>query len=54
LTGATVLAIVRGGDGVLIPTGAEKLRPDDLLATAGTTDAIDAARRLLSGQASPE
>jgi CPA2 family monovalent cation:H+ antiporter-2 len=53
LTGATVLAVVRGADGVLIPTGTEKLYPDDLLATTGTADAIDAARRLLSGRAAP-
>ncbi len=48
LTGATVLAIVRGADGLLIPTGKETLQPNDLLAVAGTVEAVEAARVLLS------
>lgn len=48
LTGATVLAIVRAGSGVLVPTGREVLRADDLLAIAGTRDSIEAAREILS------
>jgi CPA2 family monovalent cation:H+ antiporter-2 len=48
LTGATVLAITRGGEGVTVPTAREVLRPGDVLALAGTREAIDAARLLLT------
>jgi K+:H+ antiporter len=48
-TGATVLAIARGGEGVLVPTGHEQLRVHDVLALAGTHEAVEAARELLSG-----
>jgi CPA2 family monovalent cation:H+ antiporter-2 len=50
-TGATVLAISREGQGVLVPTGHEQLRIDDVLALAGTHEAVDAARAMLSGEA---
>jgi CPA2 family monovalent cation:H+ antiporter-2 len=46
-TGAAVLAITRGTSEVMIPTGHEVLEPGDLLAMAGTTESIDAARELL-------
>ena len=49
-TGATVLAIARGGEGVLVPTGHEQLRVHDVLALAGTHEAVAAARGLLSGE----
>ncbi len=48
LTGATVLAIARGEDGVLVPTPREILRVGDVLALAGSHDAIDAATALLT------
>ena len=48
LTGATVLAIQRGTEAVLIPTGHERLLAGDVLAVAGTPEAVEAARRLLS------
>ena len=48
ITGATVLAIRRGSDGLLVPTASEVLRSDDVLALAGTHEAVDAARRLLA------
>jgi len=48
-TGATVLAISRGAEGVLVPTGQEALQVDDVLALAGTREAVDAARALLTG-----
>ena len=48
ITGATVLAIMRGEQGVLVPTAREVLRAGDILALAGTHDAIDAARKLLA------
>jgi CPA2 family monovalent cation:H+ antiporter-2 len=51
-TGATVLAIGRGDIG-LLPTGKEILEEGDLLALAGTHDAVDAARTLLKAQKSP-
>jgi CPA2 family monovalent cation:H+ antiporter-2 len=46
-TGAVVLAITRGDESVLLPTGGEQLRSGDLLALAGTTAAIEGARRIL-------
>lgn len=50
VTGATVLAIRRGVDGLLVPTAEETLRAGDVLALAGSRDAIDAARLLLEPQ----
>jgi CPA2 family monovalent cation:H+ antiporter-2 len=47
LTAATVLAIVRPTEPVLVPTGHETLQNGDVLALAGTHEAIAAARRLL-------
>jgi monovalent cation:H+ antiporter-2, CPA2 family len=48
MTGATVLAISRGEGGLLIPTARETLRSGDVLALAGTEDALAAARALLT------
>ena len=47
MTGATVLAIVREGEDIIAPTGDDVLHAGDVLAVAGTTDAIDGARQLL-------
>lgn len=47
VTGATVLAIHREGSPALIPSADERLRANDVLAIAGTTEAIEAARALL-------
>jgi CPA2 family monovalent cation:H+ antiporter-2 len=47
VTGASVLAIARGDEGLLVPTAKEVLRAGDTLALAGTRDAIAAARILL-------
>jgi CPA2 family monovalent cation:H+ antiporter-2 len=52
LTGATVLAIRRGDESVLVPSGHERLRAGDILAIAGTHDAVRAAKRLLSEECS--
>ncbi|MBU8894614.1 potassium transporter [Corallococcus sp. H22C18031201] len=49
MTGATVLAIRRGDADVLVPTAQEVLRAGDVLALAGTHEAIDAARAVLEG-----
>ncbi|MBI4229611.1 MAG: cation:proton antiporter [Planctomycetes bacterium] len=46
-TGATVLAITRGEEGILVPTGQEVLRSGDVLAVAGSQEAVGAARALL-------
>jgi CPA2 family monovalent cation:H+ antiporter-2 len=56
VTGATVLAITRPEGGALeprLPTGREVLAAGDVLALAGTRDAVDAARRLLAGGDDP-
>jgi CPA2 family monovalent cation:H+ antiporter-2 len=42
-----VIAISRGPDVVLVPDGHELLQAGDVLALAGTREAVDAARRLL-------
>jgi CPA2 family monovalent cation:H+ antiporter-2 len=52
-TGATVLAIARGEGGLLVPTAEEVLQAGDILALAGTHEAVAAAQRLLA-QAAPE
>ncbi len=46
-TGATVLAISRGEDVVLVPDGHAELQLGDVIALAGTSEAIEAAKRLL-------
>ncbi|MEP7088316.1 MAG: cation:proton antiporter [Gemmatimonadota bacterium] len=46
-TGATVLAIVRAGEQVLVPRGRDVLRAGDVLAVAGSADAVAAARALI-------
>ena len=50
-TGATVLVILRGGAGV-VPTADEPLRAGDVLALAGTREALAAATEILRGVAS--
>ncbi|AKJ00970.1 CPA2 family monovalent cation:H+ antiporter-2 [Archangium gephyra] len=54
MTGATVLAIQRGEEGAVVPTAQEVLREGDVLALAGTHEAIDAARAVLETPRSPE
>ncbi|HXS81769.1 MAG TPA: cation:proton antiporter [Methylomirabilota bacterium] len=46
-TGATIIAISRGEDVVLVPNGHEVLQAGDVLALAGTSAAVEAARLLL-------
>jgi K+:H+ antiporter len=50
-TGATVLAVTRSEGGVIVPTALELLRPGDVLALAGTHEAIAAAAETLRGPA---
>jgi monovalent cation:H+ antiporter-2, CPA2 family len=47
LTGATILAIQRGDRSVVIPSGHDRLEAGDVLAVAGTQDAVTAAKDLL-------
>lgn len=49
VTGATVLAIVRDGHGSDLPDAHDPLRAGDVLAIAGTDDAVAAAVELLQG-----
>jgi CPA2 family monovalent cation:H+ antiporter-2 len=53
-TGATVLAILREGEQVLVPSGHEHVHAGDVLAVAGTEDAVAAARELIVGNLEPE
>lgn len=48
LTGATVLAIQRGSESILVPSGHERLSEGDVLAIAGTHEAVQAAKELLA------
>lgn len=48
LTGATVLAIQRGTESIPVPSGHERLMEGDVLAIAGTREAIEAAKQLLA------
>jgi len=52
-TGATIMAISRGEEVVLVPDGHEVLQAGDVLALAGTSSAVEAARRLLEQSAPP-
>ena len=51
LTGATVLAISRAEGALSAPAAGDRLRAGDVLALAGSHDAIEHARRLLGGEA---
>ena len=46
-TNATVLVIVRGGQDILLPVGADRLAAGDLLAIAGTEKAVREGTRVL-------
>jgi CPA2 family monovalent cation:H+ antiporter-2 len=48
-TGATVLAIVRGTEGMAVPDAHVPLVAGDILALAGTAEAIEAATTVLDG-----
>ncbi len=49
-TGATVLAIQRGSEGLVVPSAHEPLRAGDVLALAGSSEAVAAARSLLQSR----
>jgi CPA2 family monovalent cation:H+ antiporter-2 len=46
-TGATIVAISRGEEVVLVPDGHERLQAGDVVALAGTRNAIESAKHLL-------
>ncbi len=50
LTGATVLAIVRAGKPTLMPNALETLSAGDVVALAGSHEAVEAARELLQAK----
>ena len=47
-SGATVLAISRDGQEIIVPAAGERLQAGDVLALAGSHEAIDAAKELLA------
>jgi CPA2 family monovalent cation:H+ antiporter-2 len=49
-SGATVLAISRSGESIVVPAAGERLRAGDVLALAVTHEAIAAAKELLSAR----
>jgi len=51
-TGATILAISRAGESVMVPPASEALRAGDVLALAGTREAVESARELLGADPS--
>lgn len=53
LTGATVLVIQRGAEGITFPAANEVLRQGDVLVLAGAQEALEAARKLLAPEALP-
>ncbi len=53
LTGATVLAIQRGAQSIAVPSAADTIESGDLLALAGSSEAISAARLLLQPPGPP-
>jgi CPA2 family monovalent cation:H+ antiporter-2 len=54
VTGATVLAIIRGTTGVTIPTAGEQLKEGDVLALSGSHEAVEAAREYLQSNVGSE
>jgi monovalent cation:H+ antiporter-2, CPA2 family len=48
ITGATVLAILREQEQVLMPSGPQVIREGDLLAVVGSRDAVESARALVA------
>jgi CPA2 family monovalent cation:H+ antiporter-2 len=53
LTGATVLALLRGGKPHVSPRGDTRLEQGDVIAVAGTHDAVDGVRAMVSPQPRP-
>jgi K+:H+ antiporter len=47
-TGASAVAITRGAEDVIVPTGGERLREGDVLELVGPAERVEQARRLLT------
>lgn len=54
LTGATVLALLRGDEHVISPRGDQRLQPGDVIAVAGTHDAVDGVRAMVEQSPEPQ
>jgi monovalent cation:H+ antiporter-2, CPA2 family len=52
-SGATVLAISRNGESIVVPTAQERLQVGDIVALAGSHEAIEAATELLQVGSTP-
>ncbi|MBX3224474.1 MAG: cation:proton antiporter [Labilithrix sp.] len=53
VSGATVLAITRGDASLLVPAAHERLHAGDVLAVAGTREAVACARAIVTGSDEP-
>jgi CPA2 family monovalent cation:H+ antiporter-2 len=47
VTGATVLALIRGDEHVISPRGNTRLNPGDVIAVAGTHDSVAGVRSMV-------
>ena len=47
VTGATVLALIRGDEHVISPRGNTRLNPGDVIAVAGTHDSVAGVRLMV-------
>ena len=54
LTGATVLALLRGDDQFVSPRGDQQLQDGDVIAVAGTHEAVDGVRAMVSPKEQPQ
>jgi CPA2 family monovalent cation:H+ antiporter-2 len=50
LTGATILVVMRGDGDAILPTGKDLLLAGDVLTLAGTPEAVEAAKGILTGK----
>ena len=53
LTGATVLALLRGDDQFVSPRGDQRLQNGDVIAVAGTHEAVDGVRAMVNARSEP-
>jgi CPA2 family monovalent cation:H+ antiporter-2 len=52
-TGATVLALLRGDEQIVSPRGDQTLERGDVIAVAGTHDAVDGVRSMVGRPTTP-
>ena len=53
LTGATVLALLRGDEQFVSPRGDQRLQDGDVIAVAGTHEAVDGVRAMVNPKPQP-